>query len=105
MAVATARRAQPSDADGIARVWVSAWRIAYRGLVPDEVLDALSLHERQERWRARLSAGDPEAASIYVLPEHRRTGVGSTLMSAALHELRRDGWRDATLALAASRRH
>jgi hypothetical protein len=35
------RRARVQDAGGIARTWVRAWEVAYRGLVPDAVLDGL----------------------------------------------------------------
>lgn len=98
------RRAEPRDADAIAAVWLGAWRTAYRGLVPDEVLAALSLSQRQELWRGRLARGEPalvaerdgrvagycrslpgEIASLYVEPRGR--GVGAALLTAALAEL------------------
>jgi ribosomal protein S18 acetylase RimI-like enzyme len=59
--MASVRDAELSDAEAIARVWVDAWRIAYRGLVAPEVLDALSREQRAAHWRARLGAGDPGA--------------------------------------------
>jgi GNAT superfamily N-acetyltransferase len=101
------RRARVEDAGGIARVWVRAWQVAYRSLVPDAVLEALSVEEKREHWRARLSDGDhtyvveefgiagycrivlpDEVASLYVLPERRRGGLGTALLTAGLHELR-----------------
>ena len=38
------------DAKGIAAVHVAAWRVAYRGLLPDEVLDRLSIDDIEKRW-------------------------------------------------------
>ena len=69
-AVTTVRRARPEDAGGIARVWIAAWRIAYRGLVPDALLDGLSVDERRAHWRARLEAGD----TTFVAAEHGIAG-------------------------------
>ncbi|HEX6799720.1 MAG TPA: GNAT family N-acetyltransferase [Ktedonobacterales bacterium] len=51
------RRAQSSDARGIAEVHVTAWRETYRGTVPDAYLDSLSVDEREARWH-RLDAPD-----------------------------------------------
>ncbi|MBJ7609246.1 MAG: GNAT family N-acetyltransferase [Candidatus Dormibacteraeota bacterium] len=61
MAGPIVRPAEQRDADGIGRVWVDAWRVGYRGLVPDAVLDSISLDHRQQQWRARLGGGDPGA--------------------------------------------
>ena len=41
----TIRPAEISDALGIARVHVNAWRETYKGIIPDSVLDALSYEE------------------------------------------------------------
>lgn len=48
------RLAVRADAAAIGRVQFEAWRACYRGLVPDSVLDRLTLVERQRRWRRRL---------------------------------------------------
>lgn len=48
------QRATPADAAAIAGVHVRAWQVAYRGLVPDEALDSLSLAQRESTWRALL---------------------------------------------------
>lgn len=44
----TVRLAAPDDAAAIARAHVSAWRGAYRGLMPDDYLEAMD----PERWAA-----------------------------------------------------
>jgi len=41
------RPATPEDARAIAEVHVASWRYAYRGLLPDDVLDRLSVEERE----------------------------------------------------------
>jgi ribosomal protein S18 acetylase RimI-like enzyme len=130
MTVTSVRRAGVQDAAAIALVNVRSWQAAYRGLVSDSVLDALSVEEREVRWRERLErdegtsftlvaehdaavagfctvsvpSGDDDAGeltaevgAIYVEPDLRREGLGSTLLTAALDRLRADGWREATL--------
>jgi len=49
------RRAELSDAQGIAQVIVAAWRAAYRGLLPDEALDRLSVADYERRWSERIA--------------------------------------------------
>lgn len=51
MSDARIRLAQVADAGGIAALRVRAWRAAYRGLLPDDVLDALDPVEGEARWR------------------------------------------------------
>ncbi|MHB1867740.1 MAG: GNAT family N-acetyltransferase [Nitrososphaerales archaeon] len=48
------RRASVSDASGIARVHVDAWRTTYKGIVPDAYLANLSYDDRERRWQSRL---------------------------------------------------
>ena len=51
------RPAQPSDARAIAEVQIAAWRAAYAGLLPDRLLDHLSVESSEQRWRQRLEDG------------------------------------------------
>jgi len=44
------RRAEPQDAPVVARVHTASWRHAYRGLLPQEYLDALSVEARTKTW-------------------------------------------------------
>jgi GNAT superfamily N-acetyltransferase len=46
------RVATPADAPSIARVHVDSWRAAYKGLVPQAILDGLSVERREAFWRA-----------------------------------------------------
>lgn len=50
----TVRRAIPDDAFPIAALDVATWRVAYRGLMPDDYLEGLSVDEKAESWRANL---------------------------------------------------
>lgn len=48
------RPATPRDAPAIAAVHVAAWQTAYRGLVPDDVLDRLDAERRAADWAVIL---------------------------------------------------
>jgi GNAT superfamily N-acetyltransferase len=52
------RPATIDDARGIAEVHVRAWRAAYPGIVPQDVLDAMSVEDREARWRNGWLSGD-----------------------------------------------
>jgi ribosomal protein S18 acetylase RimI-like enzyme len=58
------RRAVANDAVPIAGVHVRAWQVAYRGLMPDEVLDGLSVEPRARFWQQAL-AGE-RGPAVYV---------------------------------------
>ena len=68
------RRARPADAAAIAGVHVRAWQIGYRGLVPDAILDAMSVREREARWGEILDRDD--AASYTLVAERGRHLIG-----------------------------
>jgi GNAT superfamily N-acetyltransferase len=50
------RPAVSADAAAIATVQVRSWRAAYRGLLPQEELDALDIGRRTETWTRILAA-------------------------------------------------
>ncbi len=52
------RRATIDDAGDIAAVHVDTWRTAYRGLVPQSLLDGLSVEARAGVWRRILRADE-----------------------------------------------
>lgn len=56
----TVRRASLTDATGVAVVHVEAWREAYAGIVPQQVLDSLSIDQRRALWQRLLG---PESAT------------------------------------------
>ena len=51
------RLATQNDALAVAEVQVAGWRSAYRGLMPDAVLENLSVPRRESVWRAIIAEG------------------------------------------------
>ena len=67
------RRAGPDDAAAIAGVHVRAWRAAYRGLVPQDYLDALDAEQRAGAWAQVLAATAWPSTGVFVA-----TGPGAS---------------------------
>ena len=117
----TVRTATPDDADAIERVRTDTWRDAYRGLMPDAVLDAMGYDSARRRLgmaamprerfalvvehdrdvvgylyggpsRVADAAHPGEIYAVYVLPSHQGHGHGSALMRAGARELVARGW-------------
>jgi ribosomal protein S18 acetylase RimI-like enzyme len=121
------RRATERDIEPVARIHVEAWRSAYRGLMPDAVIEARSIEQRKQHWTQVISqpshdllvavradtvlgfcslipsrdAGATQAtgeiAALYVAPEHWRTGAGRQLMLAGRQAARERGYRELML--------
>ena len=53
------RDAEPADAVRMAQVHVESWRGAYRGLIPQNVLDRLDVSARTELWIRLIGGTDP----------------------------------------------
>jgi phosphoribosylanthranilate isomerase len=113
------RRAIPTDAEALGQSHVAAWREAYTGLIPDEVLRSLDPRQRAAMWRDALAQGivvhlaerdntivgfgacgpqrDPtlpqagEIHAVYVLQSAQRQGVGRSLMAALARDLLAQG--------------
>jgi len=69
----TARPAEFADAEWISVVHVRSWRHAYRGLVPQAMLDALVPVERAVAWREWLSG--PKRSGISVAVRRHPSGA------------------------------
>jgi GNAT superfamily N-acetyltransferase len=112
------RHATRDDARAIATVQVAGWRAAYRGIVPDAVLDELSVEGRTEKWVEILGSGslvlvaedggevvgwtaawlaEGEIKGLYVLPDRLRRGIGTALLRAAHQQLAAAGREEAVL--------
>ncbi|WP_374590186.1 N-acetyltransferase family protein [Aquabacterium sp.] len=113
----TIRPATICDAKGIAEVHVHSWQAAYRQLLPDDFLAALSVEKREVMWGKLLAGGKPsllvaesagklvgfsafgpcrdegaesadyELEAIYVAPPHWSSGVGRELWLSSLDAL------------------
>ena len=121
------RAATPADAEAIARIHVQAWVETYRGLVPDAVIDALSVDRNVGMWAAILdsreravvhvveaetgivgfgSAGDAlsealgttaEVTSVYLIDRVKRRGIGRALFASLMRALLARGHSSAGL--------
>lgn len=68
------RRATRDDAHAIAEIHVHAWKVAYRGLVPDGVLDALSVPQREQFWREAAGGGQGAGAVLVAFRDGEAVG-------------------------------
>jgi GNAT superfamily N-acetyltransferase len=121
------RDATPDDAAACAAVHVASWQVAYRGMVPDDYLDALRPEHRLPTWevalRAEVPAGrvlvaevDGEVAgfgsyrphptlgapwgllpTLYLAPAAIGRGVGAALLAAVLEGLAAEGYEHVEL--------
>lgn len=107
------RRATTEEAGAIAAVHIASWRAAYRGHMPDAVLDPLDLEQRTGQWREILTSPGVESwvadappvvgfctlhlesqaigalppaeiTGLYLHPDHWRRGAGRKLTRAAV---------------------
>ncbi|MDV9172718.1 GNAT family N-acetyltransferase [Streptomyces sp. W16] len=62
-----------ADCDRVAEIRVLGWQFAYRGLMPQSFLDALSAKDDAERRRARFAQGD--GSSVVNLVASRGTEI------------------------------
>ena len=113
--------AEMRDAKAIAEIHAAAARAAYKGLVPDDQLDALAPSTREAKWRQAIEFAEPqvhvavqgdevvgfvgfdrsrdpktpsttgEIWALYVKPEHWGKGVGVALWDAAREGLEEEG--------------
>jgi len=110
------RAATAEDVPAIAQVHVDSWRVAYRGLLPDDEIESIGLERRRTFWNgtlSRLNAGKVDVAedhtgviafcfygptrdadtgavaeiyAIYAHPEKWRCGAGRLLCERAVRE-------------------
>jgi ribosomal protein S18 acetylase RimI-like enzyme len=130
--VTVIRPAEPADARAIAEVHVDSWRWAYAGVLPQELLDALSVDARARLWTRAIPdpavsvvvaaevdrivgfastgatrdvdapGGTGELFAIYLDAGVAGTGVGAALLQRAERDLRDAGYERATLWVLAS---
>lgn len=78
------RAAESSDSEGIARVHTRSWQSAYRGLLPDEWLDALRWQDRKERWDTILEQSSTN--TVYVATNGEQEVIGFASAGASRDE-------------------
>ena len=54
----TLRRAVPADAAAVGRIHVESWNVAYRGIMPDDVIARTDLAYRTKFWAERIADTD-----------------------------------------------
>lgn len=120
------REAGVDDRAAVAAMHVEAWRVGYRGIVPDDHLDDLDVAERAARYtfgepgatitvwiglvgdevagsvgvgpaRDGDAVGLGEVQGLYVAPAHWRTGLGTRLLRRGEEILAAAGYREALL--------
>lgn len=121
------RAAEPRDALEVARVHITSWQAAYRGLVPDEYLDQLNIEDRAARYdfsgadlskpltivalkeasivgfvttlpsRSADLPEDGEIGGLYVSPQYWGHRAGAALIAAGREQLARLGFAYAHL--------
>jgi GNAT superfamily N-acetyltransferase len=63
------RAASPDDAAAIARVHVASWDAAYRGVIADEALDALTEERLAPEWRAEIDRAGERGVTVAVVED------------------------------------
>jgi L-amino acid N-acyltransferase YncA len=121
------RRARADESDTIAEVHVQSWQESYRGLIPQFVLDGLSLPDRKRAWReifaelgrypvyvaeedgamvgfanggtsrSEALGQEMEVYAIYLLARAQRRGIGSKLLKTVMRDFIAAGKKSAGL--------
>lgn len=71
------RRAEPSDAQAIARVHVDVWRETMRALASPSVFAALDEEHRLRYWTKKLSEAEPHQLVLMAEVSSRVIGIGA----------------------------
>jgi ribosomal protein S18 acetylase RimI-like enzyme len=110
------RRARSEDATGLSRVFDSAWREAYQGIIPGVALEKMIARRGPRWWRSTVGRGRPlvvldvgqgiagyvsygrcrdrslpadgEIDELYLAPEYQGIGYGRRLFNAVRNDLR-----------------
>ncbi|HEV2672474.1 MAG TPA: GNAT family N-acetyltransferase [Gemmatimonadales bacterium] len=54
----TLRRATPTDAAAVGNIHVESWKVAYRGIMPDDIIARTDLAYRTQFWAERIGDRD-----------------------------------------------
>ncbi len=121
------RRAQVSDAAVLGEILSLSWQAAYKGIVPEGILERLNPESRAEVFVSLFAEGNGEISlaledgqaagfvmtgkcrdedagdtcgevwSVYLKPEYWRKGIGTALLSHGMEQLKEQGYTKAVL--------
>ncbi|MBU5593510.1 GNAT family N-acetyltransferase [Clostridium sp. MSJ-4] len=121
------RYANIDDAKILGEIHSQSWKLAYKGIVPDEILNNITTEKRQKYFEKALTEGWEEDAiifndnkavglicigkcrdtdkegsygeiwGIYLLPEYWNMGIGSELINWGISELKKRNCDKVTL--------
>lgn len=121
------RYATYHDAEILAEIHTSAWKIAYKNIVPDEILDNITAEKRKKYFEKALTeaweedviifnndtslgliclgkcrdedkpSSTGEVWGIYLHPSYWNQGIGKELMTWGLNELKHRNYKEVTL--------
>ncbi len=114
----TIRRALSADAEAVGRIHVESWNVAYRGIMPDDVIARTDLAYRTRFWAERIAdrawpvflieeegqcvafcqmMPTKDADDDATLPQLRGRGYGRMLIDHVFAEFQRRGFAEVTL--------
>ena len=73
----TIRPARPDDADGIARVYIDSWHDTYAGVLPAQLLCAMTPTGQSARWQATIRARGREHVLVAESADFGIVGMAS----------------------------
>jgi GNAT superfamily N-acetyltransferase len=77
----TTRKARPTDAEGVARIYVESWRDTYPLVLPARLLSSMTVEGQSARWRNAIAIAAREA--VYIAEDEKGRIVGMTSMGRA----------------------
>lgn len=123
----TIRYAQVNDARILGEIHAQSWKVAYKGILPDEILDNITIEKREQRFLSAITERGEESAlvfkdgeaagfitigkcrdedsdqshceiwGIYLHPDYWNQGIGKELINWGVKELYKRGYDKATL--------
>lgn len=75
--VISVRAARPEDAAGIARVYIDSWHDTYAGVLPAQLLCAMTPNGQTSRWQATIRARAREHVFVAVHEDYGIVGMTS----------------------------
>lgn len=70
------RRASVDDAAAIAKVHIQSWKETYPGIIPQDIIDAMSLDGKTNDWSVNLLEGPPHHRFTFVAENSENKVIG-----------------------------